>query len=212
MPIRRVSDWLLVKEEVEQRHALLIQTMTKLEDVTDDKNLQLTLATTDIFVEKAQFHLTRRATNKYWLAALLSLAALGLIIVFLCLVWPFLLRDASEYKGLEWPATLLLFSQKILVGGFMFAAIYFCAALARAFMHEATILLNRRHAIRFGRLVVYLSRGRGVEVKTLMDAFGWNLESKSAFLGIKPEVMSRGTLAQIGDIIERGIKAARGAN
>jgi hypothetical protein len=45
------------------------------------------------------------------------------------------------------------------LAGFAGAAVYFAASLSRAFFHEATALFNRRHALRFGRMYVYLKYG-----------------------------------------------------
>jgi hypothetical protein len=50
-----------------------------------------------------------------------------------------------------------------------------------------------------------------IDVKSLRDVFDWNLDSKSAFLAIKPDLMSRGMLAQTAEFFERVVKAARGA-
>jgi hypothetical protein len=208
------DDWERISTEVKARQGLLKECAKSLGEVfPDDRQLCITLATTDIFVEKAQLHLTRRARHKYVLAVIFSILSLALLGAFLVAAWQRLDEfQWSQYHGIHWPETLLFLTLKIAASGVCFAAIYFCAALTRAFLHEATILLNRRHAIRFGRLIVYLSRGQGLDIKTVMDAFGWNLETRSAFLGLKPDVMSRGMLGQIGDVIERSIRAARGTD
>jgi hypothetical protein len=74
------------------------------------------------------------------------------------------------------------------VGGAFIAAAGFLIYLSRSCFHEATILYNRRHALRFGRLFVYLKMsGELFDLKELETAFKWTDEYSTAFKELKPE-------------------------
>jgi hypothetical protein len=184
--------------------------MRSMGNIPVDPAMRLSLATTDLFIEKAQDHLTYRARRKYAFAGVCGVLALSVLVAFFYFSSPiWRIVDPRIYNGTDWPAVVIFIIQKLLLSGIVFAIIYFLVALSRAFLHEATLLLNRRHALRFGRLIVYLSKG-GVDAKTLIDAFGWNLESTTAFLRVNPEVMTKGILTQTIEGAERLTKAARG--
>jgi hypothetical protein len=83
----------------------------------------------------------------------------------------------------------LLVLKATTAGAIFGAAVYFAIALSRALLHEGTVLYSRRHALRFGRLYVYLTKGN-VVFKDLEEAFKWNAEFTSAFKDITPEKAS----------------------
>lgn len=92
---------------------------------------------------------------------------------------------------------------KLAISAVFLSGIYFSASLARAFFHEATVLFNRRHSIRFGRVHVYLKDG-DMRHDELMDAFGWNFEPKSAFMKIRPELVTKSLPGQIIEAVRTG--------
>ena len=61
-------------------------------------------------------------------------------------------------------------------------------------------LLDRRHAMRFGRLYVHLNADqiasdglradRAFDVESLAQAFDWNIDSPTAFLDVDPKVIA----------------------
>lgn len=91
-------------------------------------------------------------------------------------------------------------------GGFVLAAVYFLASLSRAFFHESTVLYNRRHALRFGRLAVYLEDG-SPDRDILERIFRWNEEFSSAFKDIKPEAMRDVGIGKLASLPPETLKA-----
>lgn len=82
----------------------------------------------------------------------------------------------------------LLLLRSSSIGGAFVAAAGFLIYLSRSCFHEATILYNRRHALRFGRLFVYLKMsGDMFDLKELETAFKWTDEYSTAFKELKPE-------------------------
>lgn len=82
----------------------------------------------------------------------------------------------------------LLLLRSSSIGGAFVAAAGFLIYLSRSCFHEATILYNRRHALRFGRLFVYLKMsGDLFDLKELETAFKWTDEYSTAFKELKPE-------------------------
>lgn len=59
-------------------------------------------------------------------------------------------------------------------------------------------LRQRRHALRFGRLYVYLNQGQ-VELDKLQEAFQWNKEVITSFLDMKPEVITETIIQKLID-------------
>ena len=82
------------------------------------------------------------------------------------------------------------------VAAFMVGAIILLAQLSKAFLHEATVLYNRRHALRFGRLFVYLKKG-DIELKDLQDAFKWNDEFSTAFKQMQMDNLAKSPLMKL---------------
>jgi len=64
-------------------------------------------------------------------------------------------------------------------------AVKYMIALARSFFHESVTLLSRRHALRFGRMYLYLNP-KDSALENLLPAFDWNRGGDSSFLDIKP--------------------------
>ena len=104
--------------------------------------------------------------------------------------------------------------------GFALALLYFTASMARAFLHEGTNLANRIHSLRFGRLYIYLKYGsvekegldklrRALKVSDLEEAFGWNIETSTAFKDMKTELMARNALVSALESVARIAKEVR---
>src|SRR3989338_698250 len=79
--------------------------------------------------------------------------------------------------------------------GLVIASAMFLMHLARALFHEATILFNRRHALRFGRLFIYLKEGE-ISLEDLEKAFKWNDEFSTAFKDIRIDPVAPRTAIQ----------------
>jgi hypothetical protein len=89
----------------------------------------------------------------------------------------------------------------------VYALVKYFVALARSFFHEAATLLDRRHALRFGRLYVYLEPG-DLTLSALAEAFDWNRQATSAFLDIRPEVVTETLLHRALDLAAAAPEAA----
>jgi hypothetical protein len=150
---------------------------------TAPANAKFALASTDFFVEKAQYNLTKRATrlelHGKWLAVISIFAPIG---VGIYLLIPSLHTDKIS-TGVELTAVLV---RSISAGGFFAAATYILLSFARAHFDEALTLYNRRHALRCGRLYIYLKRGIIKDVDEFEKAFCWNDAFTSAFGNIEP--------------------------
>ena len=116
------------------------------------------MAAADLFVEKAQVHLTQRADLYSLAGAMFAIMSLA-IIAFMIFLAAFYADIGTYFTQDSWKLVILIILKAAALAGFAGAAIYFCASLSRAFFHEATTLYNRRHALRFGRMFVYLKFG-----------------------------------------------------
>jgi len=154
------------------------------------------LASTDLFVEKAQRVLTRRYRTLFTMGIVvigLTLLILGLAVVLAMTQ----LRDPVDSEVLHSNQALALrIFQATAFTAFLLVAVKLLIALGRSFFHEALSLVERRHALRFGRLYVYLMKGE-VEGEWLEGAFQWNKESRTSFLDMKPEVVAETLLHRI---------------
>jgi hypothetical protein len=142
-------------------------------------------AATDVLVEKAQFELTERASQMNRYGAWAYGTALALLIGGV--VWLYVHAGGKPDKDLlnGYGVTLSIMRTST-AAAVLFAAIYFLVALARALLAEGALLLNRRHALRYLRLCVYLTDG-DLRLADLRRMFNWNAEFATAFEKIDPE-------------------------
>ncbi|NTV60611.1 MAG: hypothetical protein HGA77_04810 [Chlorobiaceae bacterium] len=172
------------------------------------------LSITDLFVEKAQAVLSRRGNFLIRAGAFTVFSAIMLLIFgfFVAIFSQPLLDILQKYinselkinikfdsvqtallgnKRSDGPWVLLLYYLIKTLG--ITAYIYICVklllSLARSFFHEGLSLFERRHALRFGRMYIYLKKGN-VSEKWLERFFQWNKETKTSFLDMKPEVLT----------------------
>lgn len=169
--------WDVLRVDVDSRRVRLAADAAKLSEPSLAQAHAFELAATDLFVEKAQTHLTLRAHKYTWSG--LFLAAVALIIVAIAL-W--IVSNVTFPRSPGWPEVVLFVLKSAGIAGFAGAGLYFTASLSRAFFHEATTLYNRRHALRFGRMFVYLR-------------FGMTKDERERLLGIVRDA----SLREIGD-------------
>lgn len=212
------TEWADLERELFNRRVMFDKCRMSLDDWADDTKYKsgeqsAILAATDLFVEKAQNHLTARAMYYYRTAyffVFILVAWFGMTLWFL---WQL---DPKQYftellKVPSWPAFLVWMLRSATMAGIFLAGIYFIVSLIRAFLHEATVLLHRRHALRFGRLFTFIKltdddpavlreRIDRLTVRDLEDAFGWNIQPSSAFKDIDPGKMSTSLQKQLLDM------------
>lgn len=157
----------------------------------------LRLAATDLFVEKAQDVLTERA-NRMFRAGRFAVWVTAVVLATGAAFTAYVItKDVPELSTTQ--AVVRIF-QSIALGGFLFAGVKMLVALARAYLHQGESLLDRRHALRFGRLFVYLSGGTP-SLPDLVEAFEWNKQGTTAFQDIKPEMVSETILHRFLDVL-----------
>jgi hypothetical protein len=197
--------WDAVRKEIPQRYDLVFGPDN---DPNEQHKIPLAIRATDVFVEKAIQRLTRRAKDYFHYGVGLSFVTFACIAGALGYLWInditatlttlMYQQDTAQFVT-DNPSTVLTMwiIRTVAIGSLFGGAIYFTASLARACFHEATLLLHRRHAVRFGRLCVYLKEyGVRNQTKLTVDdmerAFGWNIESSTAFKDVDATKMLPG--------------------
>jgi len=179
------------------------------------------MAATDLFVEKAQHILTLRSSDYRiygMLCFLLATITLSSSIAFL----GYLTYENALPPGIEnvkkdavdtsWQILILIIFKATAFGGFVLVLVKIFFSLGKSFMHEYLLLRSRRHALRFGRLYVYLNKGKEIKESDLIEAFQWNREATTSFSNLDVGKISETLLAKYADIansaLTEGIKAA----
>ena len=172
------------------------------------------LAAVDLFVEKAQDALTRRARNMVFAGIATSAGA----VVALLVLSLFIAHHASDIPydhDLNVNVLVLRVVSAISLGAIVLVGVKYFVSLARSFLHESVTLLGRRHALRFGRMYVYLNATENeMKLDDLRDAFQWNIGGDSSFLDIKPEeigktpwsVLAQSMGASLSAAMEKGVE------
>jgi hypothetical protein len=165
----------------------------------------------DIFVEDAIFHLTERAKLFYWYAGSCVFLAIAVLIAGIY----FVVQGAQDIpKVLDVEHLVIRIFSSLAIAGLVLVAAKGLLFLIRAFLHEATRLLERRHALRFGKLFFYLKLGKNFDcidltLKDIQEAFQWNKETSTAFQDIRPEVIADTIINQMArmpsSIIAKGL-------
>lgn len=211
------TQWRKVVDEVGRRDAALRLRLRAKQDFLKSAGI-IELTAADLFVEKAQIKLTDRArTSFYWGAIFLTLTLTMLTVGFGLIytqAYGQLLPKLTGVQNTFAPYVAAEHFVRIFaLGALVLGAVYLFASLGRAFLHEGTALLNRRHAVRLGRLFVYLKFGSVAEpdelrelrnslsVRDIEEAFGWNLQASTAFKDIRADVVSQSILGQMSELI-----------
>ncbi len=189
---------------------LPIREKALLEAISGLKNLNVNLemdqlfalAATDVFVEKAQRVLTRRAIALYVSGGIAIFVTVVILIAATLFIAHQLNQPVDEKIIQSTRALILRLFQATALSAFVLAAVKLLVSLTRSFFHEALSLFERRHALRFGRLYVYLKKG-AITDKRLEEAFQWNKESRTSFLDLKPEVVAETILHKAFETVSK---------
>lgn len=158
------------------------------------------LASTDMFVEKAQLALTRRSDRLYRAGTISITATFGILISAAIFLFIQISRPIdSKISNNE---LILRVFQATALSAYVLVAVKYLVALARSFFHESSSLRERRHALRFGRMYVYLQKGR-VSLEELQGAFQWNKESTTSFLDMNPGEIAETLLHRIVEALRK---------
>ena len=95
-----------------------------------------------------------------------------------------------------WQNLILKLFSTLGVTAYIYVSVKLLISLSRSFFHEGLSLFERRHALRFGRMYLYLKKGV-VSEKWLETFFQWNKETKTSFLDMKPEVVTETLLHKL---------------
>lgn len=203
--------WANIKAEVQTREKIVAEIAAELKAKGFLASMEI--AATDVFVEKAEHALSTRSgkmrrMSRACLAFLGAIVVLGLAVLF-GLVPGALARESGSTE-----ATVLTALHNFAVIGIFLGLVYLGASLLRAYLHEATVLENRVHSLRLGRLYIYLKlasvsedrlghMGDTFAAADVERIFGWNIESSTAFKDIRPEYMTKSVVAQIVDSMSK---------
>jgi Ca2+/Na+ antiporter len=92
--------------------------------------------------------------------------------------------------------------KKVVAGGALLGAAYVIAATANSCFRESTILLHRRHLLRYIRLMSYENKGK-VDNKDLRDIFGVDQAATTGFDKIKVESLRDNLVGKLIEAIGR---------
>jgi len=183
----------------------------------ESKGIKLTekqlfaIASTDLFVEKAQHVLSRRSKNLYLAGSATVVVTFILLLITAIFISCLILKGVPlDILGYEvnvrgevflvnsTHALILRIFQATALSALVLVGAKFLIGLGRSFFHEAESLRQRRHALRFGRLYVYLKRG-DIELDKLQEAFQWNKDVYTSYLDMKPEVITETVIQKLID-------------
>lgn len=155
-PTKVPGRWIGIGRDVYARKYLLLEASEALR-VHGVPN-PLKHAATDVLVEKAQRELTHRAVFLNIFGGLTYVVAL---LTLLFGAWELSTHGAALPPVGALDTRVLIFSifRSSTSAALVFAAIYLLVAVAKALLREGSLLLNRRHALRYLRLCVYLTDG-----------------------------------------------------
>lgn len=217
-----------VRAELPSRGNALNEAITRLKDLSVNapgdpiltQSELFRLGSTDLFVEKAQMVLTRRARWLYLAGGFTIFGTFLLILTTIGLIGYQGLNFPPEVLGLvnlskyatgqpgtevgNWVlvdglnATIIKIFQGVALSAIALVGVKYLISLGRSFFHEGESLLQRRHALRFGRLYVYLKKGN-VDLENLEKMFEWNKEIRTAYLDLHPEVVAETIFHRIVD-------------
>lgn len=186
------------------RHQALIDAIRRFQETDEELNSnvltpkqQFNLATIDIFVEKAQFVLTRRSNR------LFNLGAFSISGVIVLLIGAYVVAfQISSVTNNDISTNLLILKifQSVALSAYIYVTVKYLIALGRSFLHEASVLRERRHALRFGRLYAYLKKG-DVTLKELQNSFDWNRTTNTSFLDVNPSTITETLLHRLADAV-----------
>jgi hypothetical protein len=158
------------------------------------------LTCVDKFVDDAQDVLTSRARVYYAFGSSAFLAAVGTLHVAGILANRSLEHTEtllhSVTAGTATHFVVLRIFSSLAVAAAVYAIVKAMIAFSSSFFHEATRLLDRRHALRFGRLYIY-SRGDEFDFQEMEEAFQWHMEPHTVFQGISPTAITDSALTQL---------------
>jgi hypothetical protein len=202
-PAADKNQWPDITDELSARY----KTIQALSSFMND-NLNHKALLVDTAIEKTHRKLTQRA-NSYFTLGMISLAFCMTISIafagylFLALPSP---RIEAPFTN-ELYNFILILIKRITAGGIVLGISYILAANANSCFRESTILLHRRHALRYVRLAL-ISEGK-IPVKDLRDIFGLDDVTNTGFDKIKVESIRDNLIGKLIDAVGTASYPAR---
>lgn len=167
--------------------------------------LSMRMAVVDSFLEKAIDHITHRAdaySRNAFIVGGIFVALLSSAVAMLYRADPIsdlssLVLNDSNGDGWRFFAYM---TSRLTLTAFVGYGIYISASVAISFFDESLKAYNRRHALRSARLHIWLNEGK-VDLEKLSKQFGIGFDDRTAFTKIKPEIVTKGWLSQIVDLL-----------
>jgi hypothetical protein len=173
------------------------------------------LAVADLFVEKALTYLEARAESyrrNGHVAQVVAFASTGTGAAVAC--FQMVTHDGTAaVSGLALAAN---FSRSFTAYGMIVLTAVGLWRYGKAALDQAERLLERRHALRQGRLFVHLNEGK-LSIEEMEKAFNWNVSQSNAFGNISTDMqapwgsMAKEVVKAMPDLIKAGLQAASGA-
>jgi hypothetical protein len=199
-----VRRWKKIGREVYLRKTLLLAATEELKLRGIEDKAALRLAATDVFVEKAQQPLLWRGSFLIVGGGIAGLLAVAISIVAAYLILSLPLDDILGNRELNGHLLTLLVVKASTAGVLLITAVGFLIYAAKASLHEGVSAFNRRHALRFGRVYVYLKDGN-VDFKELEEAFWWNKPLNTGFKTIRHRV-ARTPVEKVVNAVRDGMR------
>jgi hypothetical protein len=173
------------------RKVALEAAQNNLKKVNPDLNTEqlFRLASTDLFVEKAQLVLTRRAKALYICGIFTIVFTVVILGIGILMVRHGLLNPVDPELENSLKVLILRVFQTTALSAFLLVGVKLLISLSRSFFHEALSLFERRHALRFGRLFIYLKKGE-LDYQQFHESFQWNKETRTSFLDMRSEIIA----------------------
>jgi hypothetical protein len=175
------------------------------------------LAVTDLFVEKALAYLETRANSYRTLGNLTNVGALAVIVIgaVIAVCQMFFSTPpklSSQNAGIE---GFLTFARSFTAYGMLVLISVGLSRYGKAMLDQGERLLERRHALRQGRLFVHLNDG-WLSLEQMKEAFNWNVSGENAFGNIPTEASApwgaalKEFMHQVPELIREGLKVVSG--
>jgi hypothetical protein len=161
-----------------------------------DAEVRYLLASLDKFVDEAQGVLTQRAGVYHTFGAVSFVGAIAVLHIAGALAWATFRGITMDLGDNPTQFIILRIFAALAVATAIYAIVKSLISFGKSFFHEATRLLDRRHALRFGRLYMYLKR-ENFDFNELEGAFQWHRESQTIFQEISEGQITESLLNQI---------------
>ncbi len=171
------------------------------------------LAVTDLFVEKALAYLESRAERYQILGNVTNFVAFVTIVIGSGIaVYQMLFAEHKSVLGTN-PGIdgFLTFTRSFTAYGMIVLIAVGLSRYGKAMLDQGERLLERRHALRQGRLFVHLNDG-WLSLEQMKEAFNWNVSGENAFGKIPTEASApwgaalKEFMHQVPELIKEGFK------